>query len=155
MAFPPIPFFKPSDSRIDRVSYLPVIIPLGTVATTGNTGSNIPLPLDAVLEYAYFSGTSTLTANDTNYVTFSITNKSNSDAALLAATDANTTKATGGSTFTAFTPRALTLTTTVADRRVKQWEDLLVRVAATGTLANTIPESSIVLLFSSVLVLGR
>lgn len=153
--YTPILFNKPSERRIDRISWIPIVIPLGTVATTGNTGSNISMPLDGILEYAYFSGTSTLTANDTNYVTFSITNKSNSDAALLAATDANTTKATGGSTFTATTPRALTINTTAANLRVKQWENLLVRVAATGTLANTVPESAIVLLFSQVAVLGR
>ncbi len=153
--YKPLLFNKKSDGRVDRVEWIPIIIPLGTVATTGNTGTNLVMPLDGILEAVYFSGTTTLAANDTNYVTFSILNKSNSDAALLVTDALTTTQVTGGTAFTAFTPRALTVTTTVADRRVKQYEDLLVRVAATGTLANVIAESSITLLFSQVAVLGR
>lgn len=153
--FKPILFNKPSDARVDRIGWIPIVLPLGTVATTGNTGTNLVMPLDGILEAAYFSGTTALAADDTNYVTFSIINKSNSDAALLASSAMITTQITGGTAFAAYTPRAFTITTTVANRRVKQWEDVLVRVAATGTLANVIAESSVTLLFSQVAVLGR
>lgn len=59
-----------------------------------------------------------ITANDTNYWTFALTNKStdgSGSTVLLAATDANTTKATGGIGLAAYDTTALTLSSTTAD----------------------------------------
>lgn len=60
----------------------------------------------------------TITANDTNYWTFALTNKGTDGTGttvLLAATDANTTKATGGIGLAAYDTTALTLSSTTAD----------------------------------------
>jgi hypothetical protein len=57
---------------------------------------------------------------------------------MLAATDPNTTKATGGVALSANTKRTLTLTATAADLAVVEGDRLLVRFAATGTLAGAV-----------------
>jgi len=57
---------------------------------------------------------------------------------MLAASDANTTKSTGGTALAANTKRALTLTATGADLIVAAGDRLRCRAAATGTLANTV-----------------
>lgn len=125
-------------------------VAIGTVATTGNADAYIIAPQTGDLVEALFSGVDALAANNTDYVTFSITNLGQSGAgstALLAATDANTTKATGGTALAANTKRTLTLTTTNTDRRVVKGDRLRIRVAATGTLANTVTFSTAMLRF--------
>jgi len=112
-----------------------------TIATTGNSDAYIVVPFTGVLSAAFVSGVDALTANDTNYLTFSITNlgQAGSDTtALLAATDANTTKATGGTGLAANSRRNLTLTSTTASLSVTRGDRLRIRAAATGTLANTV-----------------
>lgn len=113
----------------------------GTIATTGNTDAYIIVPQTGTLTGVDFSGTDALAANDTNYITFSITNLGQAGAGstvMLAATDANTTKATGGTALVANGKRSLTVTGTGADLVVTAGDRLRVRVAATGTLANTV-----------------
>src|SRR5688572_5763006 len=84
-------------------------IPAGgatTIATTGNTDLYVIVPETGVLDSVDFSGVDVLAASDTNYITFSITNLGQAGAgstALLAATDANTTKTTGGTALAANT----------------------------------------------------
>jgi hypothetical protein len=56
----------------------------------------------------------------------------------LAATDANTTKATGGTALAANTARSLTLNGTAANLVVASGDRLRIRAAASGTLANTV-----------------
>ena len=116
-----------------------------TVATTGNTDLYVIVPEAGVLVGVDFSGVDALAAHDSNYVTFSITNLSTDGAgstAMLAATDVNTSKATGGSAVAANTRRALTLNGTAANLVVTRGQRLRIRVAATGTLANTITFSA-------------
>jgi hypothetical protein len=82
-----------------------------------------------------------LAASNTDYITFSITNlgtTGSGTAAMLAATDANTTKATGGTALTANAVRSLALNGTAANLVVAAGDRLLIRAAATGTLANTV-----------------
>src|SRR3990167_8056135 len=70
-----------------------------TIATTGNTDIYVICSISGNLISVDFSGVDALAASDTNYITFSITNLGQAGAgttALLAATDTNTTKATGG-----------------------------------------------------------
>ena len=57
---------------------------------------------------------------------------------MLAATDPNTTKATGGTGIAANTVRSLTLNGTVANLVVAAGDRIRIRAAATGTLANTV-----------------
>lgn len=112
-----------------------------TVATTSNTDDYITVAETGVLTSASFGGVDALAANDTNYITFSITNLGQAGAgstAMLAATDANTTKATGGSALAANTTRNLTVNGTAANLAVTAGDRLRLRAAATGTLAGTV-----------------
>jgi hypothetical protein len=121
-----------------------------TIATTGNTDFFVIAPVNGKLTEALFSGVDALAANDTNYITFSITNLGQAgagSAALLAATDPNTTKATGGAAIAANTKRSLTVSSVQADIKVQAGDRLRIRAAATGTLANTVTFASYLLTF--------
>lgn len=112
-----------------------------SIATTGNTDEYVFAPKTGKLSQAVFSSLAALAANDTNYVTFSITNLGQGGAgstAMLAASDANTTKATGGTALTANAKRSLTLHGTAANLAVVEGDRLLIRFAATGTLAGAV-----------------
>jgi hypothetical protein len=112
-----------------------------TIATTGNSDVYMIAPAAGVLTSAVFSGVDALTASDSAYITFSITNLGTSGsgtAAMLAATDANTTKATGGTALTANAARTLSLNGTAANLVVAAGDRLRIRAAATGTLGNTV-----------------
>lgn len=111
------------------------------IATTSNTDEYIVVPKSGKVASAYFTSLASLAASDTNYVTFGITNLGKAGSgtkALLAATDANTTKATGGTGLTANASRSLGLTATTADLVVEEGDVLRVRFAATGTLAGAV-----------------
>jgi hypothetical protein len=112
-----------------------------TIATTGNSDVYVIADAAGVLTSARFSGTDALAASDTNYITFSLTNLGNTgsgSAAMLAATDANTTKTTGGTALTANALRNLTLNGTAANLVVAAGDRIRARAAVTGTLANTV-----------------
>ena len=112
-----------------------------TIATTGNADVFVIAPVSGVLSAAWFSGVDALAASDINYITFTITNLGTSGsgtAAMLAATDANTTKTTGGTALTANAQRVLSLNGTAANLVVAAGDRLRIRAAATGTLANTV-----------------
>lgn len=122
-----------------------------TVATTGNTDWYVIVPETGTLSSADFSGIDALAANDTNYLTFSITNLGQAGAGttvMLAATDANTTKATGGTALAANTKRSLTISGTAGNLAVTQGDRLRIRAAATGTLAGTVTGSVLALRFA-------
>lgn len=101
------------------------------------------------ISLANLVGATTLAAADnTNYVTVTVTNKGGAGTAtivVLAASDANTTKATGGSAWTAYVPRTLTLTATTENLAVTNGDVLEVAITVTGTLANTVSRPSFVL----------
>lgn len=112
-----------------------------TIATTGNSDVYITAPFAGSLSSAVITPLVALTANDTNYLTWTITNLGQAGAgtaAMLAATDPNTTKATGGTGLAINTPRLLTLNATPANLVVAVNDLLLIRAAATNTLANTV-----------------
>jgi hypothetical protein len=112
-----------------------------TIATTGNTDVYVTAPYAGSLSAATVTPLVALTADDTNYITWTITNLGQAGAgtaAMLAATNPNTTKATGGTGLAINTPRALTLNGTAANLVVAVNDLLLIRAAATGTLANTV-----------------
>lgn len=121
-----------------------------TIATTSTTDHYVIAPVNGKLSEVLFSALAALAANDTNYITFSITNLGQAGAGtavMLAATDPNTTKATGGSAIAANTKRALTLTSTLADRTVQAGDRLRVRATATGTLAGAVTQPNFMLTF--------
>ena len=112
-----------------------------TIATTGNTDCYVIVAETGVVSSISFSAVDALAASDTNYITFSVTNLGQAGAgstAVLAATDANTTKTTGGTALAANTVRALTLSGTAANLVVTAGDRLRIRAAATGTLAGTV-----------------
>jgi hypothetical protein len=80
---------------------------------SATTAFNVVVPQGAnTLKAARVSVKTAITANDTNYWTFALTNKGaagDGSTAMLAASDANTTKSTGGSGITAYVARALTI----------------------------------------------
>lgn len=122
-----------------------------TVATTGNTDIVALVPtLPANVKWrlktaSFFTGAQGLAANDTNYITFTLTNKTNSNAAMVGT---DTTLATGGQgAVTAYTQRALTLSTTAANLVADADDVLLFRAAVTGTLGASMPNSGVTLVF--------
>lgn len=111
------------------------------IATTSDTDEYLIVAKTGKVTAAVFQSLASLSAHDTNYVTFSITNlgaAGSGTTALLAATAANTTKATGGTALAASTLRTLTLTSTAADLAVTENDILRVRFAASGTLAGAV-----------------
>lgn len=115
-----------------------------SIATTGNTDAYVIVPEDGTLDSVDFSSLAALAASDSNYITFTITNLGQSgggSTAMLAATNANTTKATGGSALAANTKRSLTLHGTAGNLAVSAGDRLLIRATVTGTLgaAVTVP----------------
>jgi len=112
-----------------------------TIATTSTSDVYVVVPQAGTLTSALFSGVDALAANDSNYITFTIVNLGQAgagSAAMLAATDANTTKSTGGTALSANTKRTLTLNGTAANLVVAAGDRLRLRATATGTLANTV-----------------
>ena len=123
-----------------------------TVTTTGNSDVYIIAPQAGTLTSALFSAVDALAASDTNYITFTITNLGQAGAgstAMLAATDPNTTKSTGGTALAANTKRTLTVNGTAANLIVAAGDRLRCRAAASGTLANTVTFPTWMLSFSA------
>lgn len=111
------------------------------IATTSNTDEYVIASKSGILVGVDFSSLAALAANDTNYITFSITNLGQAGAgstAMLAATDVNTTKATGGSALVANSKRQLTLHGTAGNLAIVEGDRLRIRFAATGTLAGAV-----------------
>ena len=117
-------------------SGMDVVISGGTIATTGNTDFYTMAPKAGKLTRVDLSALAGLATNDTNYLTFTITNLGQAGAgtaAMLASSPAGT-----NTTIAANTKRQLTLTAVAADLVVAAGDRLLIRAAATGTLANTV-----------------
>lgn len=115
--------------------------PATIAVAAGNNDDYIIAPISGRLVSVDFSALAALAANDTNYITWTITNLGQAGAgttAMLAATNANTTKATGGTAIVADTKRTLTPNATGLNARVVEGDRLLIRAAVTGTLANTV-----------------
>jgi hypothetical protein len=111
------------------------------IATTSNTDEYVIATKSGTLVGVDFSSLAALAANDTNYITFSITNLGQAGAgstAMLAATDPNTTKATGGFALVANSKRQLVLHGTAANLAIVEGDRLRIRFAATGTLAGAV-----------------
>lgn len=112
-----------------------------SIATTSTTDEYIVVAKTGKVTAAKLNSLSGLAAHDTNYLTFEITNlgaAASGTAALLAATDANTTKATGGSLLTANVVRSLTLSSTAADLLVTEGDVLRLRATSAATLGGAV-----------------
>lgn len=113
-------------------------LPLGTLSAT--TAFTLIAPADAAkVASAVLAVKTTVAANDTNYWTVAIVNKGpagSGTTAVLAASDANTTKATGGSGLTGYVGRSLSLNATEANRNTAANDVLEVTLTKTASAAN-------------------
>lgn len=122
-----------------------------TITTTGAVSVEVIAPFAGRLTAVQVSGTDALAANDTNYLTFTITNLGQAGAgnvAMLAVANANTTKATGGTALGANARRNLTVHGTAANVTVAKGDRLRITATPTGTLANTVTNPIYMLTFS-------
>lgn len=111
-----------------------------TIATTGNTDTYFIAPRTLTVFQVDFSATSALATSDINYITWTMTNLGQAGAGttvMLAATDAETTKTTGGSALVANTKRTIAVNVP-NNLQMIQGDRILIRATATGTLANTV-----------------
>ena len=112
-----------------------------TIATTSTSDVYLSAPVTGSLTGIDFSSIDALAASDTNYITWTVVNLGQSGVgttAMLAVSDANTTKTTGGTAITAVARRALTVHGTAANLLVVKGDVLRVRATVTGTLAGTV-----------------
>ena len=113
-------------------------------ATQGTTGAvyiDVFAPEAGTIAGITLNAVDALAASDTNYITWTVTNRGQAGAGslvVLAATAANTTKTTGGAALSANTNRSLTLSSTTADVTVAAGDIIRITSTATGTLANTV-----------------
>lgn len=121
---------------------------IATITTTGAVSAYVPAPCTGKLVSGKVSFTESQAANDTNYSTYGLSNLSNSATAMLAASNANTTKATGGAALVANTPRSLTPHGTAANLLVTQGDRLQFTSTASGTLTGTLTNGLITLVFA-------
>lgn len=122
------------------------------VTDTKTARGSFMVPRAGVLTGVRLTAEDALTANDTNYITFTLTNNAqdgSGSTAMLAATDANTTKATGGVAITAETGRSLTLNGTAANLRVAAGDLLTFTGTVAGTLANEVHQPAVRLTFAT------
>jgi hypothetical protein len=140
-----------SDLRKQAIGKDAVVVNLATIPTAaGNNYAYTTAPFKGRLVAAYFTGVDALAASDTNYITFGITNLGQAGAgstAMLAASDANTTKATGGTALSANTKRTLAINATPANLAVAAGDRLRIGPVGTGTLANTVTGGVVALVF--------
>jgi hypothetical protein len=112
-----------------------------SIATTSTTDEYVIAAKTGKVTAIKLVSLSGLAAHDSNYITPTVTNlgaAGDGTAALLAASDANTTKATGGSALTANVIRSWTLSSTAANLNVTEGDLLRIRATATGTLAGAV-----------------
>lgn len=112
-----------------------------SIATTSTTDEYVVAAKTGKVTAIKLLSLSGLAAHDSNYITPTVTNlgaAGSGTAALLAVSDANTTKATGGSALTANVVRSWTLSSTAADLNVTEGDVLRIRATATGTLAGAV-----------------
>lgn len=112
-----------------------------SIATTSTTDEYVVAAKTGKVTAVKLLSLGGLATSDTNYITPTVVNlgaAGSGTAALLAVSDANTTKATGGSALTANVVRSWTLSSTAADLNVTEGDVLRIRATATGTLAGAV-----------------
>lgn len=110
-------------------------------ATTSPLRIVAKMPVDGTLSGADIIVNTAITANDTNYWTFALTNKGGDgtgSTALLAASDANTTKATGGTGLTAYDTTALTLHGTASNLNFSAGDVIVLTATKAASAANLV-----------------
>lgn len=98
-------------------------------------------PVSGIVTSLNVAVQTSITADDTNYWTVTAVNKGANgagSAAILATSDANTTKATGGAGLTAFLDRSFTLTSTVADKTVVAGQIIAITLTKTASAGDLV-----------------
>lgn len=118
------------------------IVKLGSISATA-THITFVAPRNVTITGKKLTCATDVTADDTNYWTYSSVNKGSTDGtgstALLLATDVNTTKATGGSAMSDYVARSLSLTATTANLDISAGDiitDTLTKTASATTMAD-------------------
>lgn len=109
------------------------------ISTTAGGAVLWSVPCGGTLAGLRFCSASTLAASDTNYVSFSVVNKTQGTTIVASATAANTTKATGGQALTAYSHILLTMDPTKL--AVNALDVLELSAVVTGTLAGAVNEA--------------
>lgn len=122
---------------------------IGTIATTGATEFLFRALNSGTLAAISLTSKDALVAHDSNYITFTLTNKASGagTTVMLTASDLNTTKLTGGVAFVAYTPHVLQVN--AANAAVAGGDVLALGISVTGTLANTLTETIATLTFTT------
>lgn len=123
---------------------------LASIATTSTTDAYVQADRSGTLTGVIVSSLLGLAVNDTNYITWSVTNMGAAGAgstAMLATSDLNTTKATGGVAMPASGKTTLVLHGTAANLAVTEGDTLRIRATVTGTLggAITVPRATVLI----------
>ncbi len=125
--------------------------PLPTVGTAaGAYPQTIPMPFAGVLGGIFIEFSSALAQSDTNFVAFTLNNRGNGGGntpILATAAGANSTKVTGGAAIAANTPLLLTQLTGPFSVLARDTLDL--QMTVTGTLANTLPGGSLLVVLTA------
>lgn len=111
-----------------------------TIATTGATTEYMMAPSNGSLQDFSISALVALATSDTNYLTFTVTNLGQAGAgtnAMLAVSNLNTTKATGGQAIVLNGMTKFTISTGTPIL-VTKGDRIQITATATGTLANTV-----------------
>jgi hypothetical protein len=119
-----------------------IVIPLGLVSATASHVL-VQMPEAGTITAVKSAVITSITANDTNYWTEQLTNATQSKT-LLAGSDANTTKATGGAGYTGNTYRSFNLTATTADRVVAKNDVLTYTLTKSASADNQVGKSLII-----------
>lgn len=122
-----------------------------TIATTSTSDMYLSAPVTGTLTGIDFSSLAALSTDNTNFITFTAINLGQSGAgstALLAVSDANTTKTTGGTALTALARRTLTLHGTAGNLAVVKGDVIRIRATADGTLAGAVTLSRCIAYFT-------
>jgi hypothetical protein len=111
------------------------------VTDTGVSDGLCRIMRGGIIDQMQLTVEDSLAADGTNFITFAITNKLAGGAgaiAVLAATDANTTKAAGTNGLTAFASAGLTASATEENRYVHSGDVLHITATVSGTLPNAV-----------------
>lgn len=122
-----------------------------TIPTSaGATDTYVTAPVTGSLTLAQVTSLTALATSDTNYITFTVTNITNSNAVMLATTPAgvNTTKATGGAALAVNTVHPLTPSATATAVLVTKGDRLKITATGAGTLAGTVTVPTYMLTFN-------
>lgn len=123
--------------------------PVPTIGTTASAEVVLLAPCFGTIASVRFTAKDALAQSDTNFITFTLTNKGSgagSTAVLnTSPTGTNTTKVTGGAALSAYTPSTMNANTDGTHNAINRNDVLVFAATVTGTLANQVTEGCLTL----------